>query len=226
MAQPPAEMFIPPPLPEGGAEGMPRRVRLYLLVIALLSFGAGLLIGRCSYQSFILSTLPPPLTASALCPWGTPSSSADEGQMWVVYVSGAVQQPQVVRVPPGSLVADALTAAGGPAPNADLDAVNLAAPLQNHQHVHVPARSSASKAGVPATPKAATTPSAIPVININTADAATLEMLPKIGPAMAQRIVEYRQAHGPFQTIADIQKVTGIGPSVFAAIEPYITVGP
>jgi len=66
----------------------------------------------------------------------------------------------------------------------------------------------------------------VALININTADAATLETLPKIGPTMAQRIVEYRQANGPFQTIADIQKVPGIGPSIFEAIAPYITVGP
>lgn len=225
MAQPPAEIFVPPPLAEGGEDELPRRVRLYLLVIAVVSFGAGLLIGRCSYKAFVLSTLPPPSTVSALCPTA-PSSSADEGLMWVVYVSGAVQHPQVVNVPPGSLVADALAAAGGPAPEADLDAVNLAAPLQNYQHVHIPARPATSIAGVTPTPRVRTTPSALPLININTADEATLELLPKIGPSMAQRIIEYRQAHGPFQTIADIQKVTGIGPSIFAAIEPYITVGP
>lgn len=226
MAQSSTEIFIPPPLPEGREGDVPRRVRLYLLVIALVSFGVGLLVGRLSYQPFVLSTLPPPSTVSAFCPWATLSSSLGEGSTWVVYVSGAVQQPQVVNVPPGSLVADALTAAGGPAPNADLDAVNLAAPLQNHQHVHIPARSSTSKTGVTATPKVGTAPAPIALVNINTADAATLETLPKIGPSVAQRIIEYRQTHGPFQTIADIQKVSGIGPSIFAVIEPYITVGP
>ena len=63
-------------------------------------------------------------------------------------------------------------------------------------------------------------------ININTATAAELDRLPKIGPSIAQRIVEYRDAHGPFARIEDLQRVKGIGPSTFAALKDLVTVGP
>ncbi|HRF49952.1 MAG TPA: ComEA family DNA-binding protein, partial [Anaerolineales bacterium] len=69
-------------------------------------------------------------------------------------------------------------------------------------------------------------PQATGTININTATASQLEALPKIGPAIAQRIVEYRDAHGPFGRIEDLQRVKGIGPATFAALKDFITVGP
>lgn len=69
-------------------------------------------------------------------------------------------------------------------------------------------------------------PATTGTININTATAGQLESLPKIGPSIAQRIVEYRDAHGPFARIEDLQKVKGIGPATFAALKDFITVGP
>ncbi len=206
-----------------------RQVRLYLVLVALVSLGTGVSVGRWANAEPVQATLPPPDLWTPWCgvPASTrPASSADASEIWYIYVTGAVVHPRVITVTAGSLVTDALAAAGGPAPEADLDAINLAAPLQNYQHIRVPFR--------PLTPTPEPTaainpePDATPatLININTAEAATLETLPKIGPSMAQRIVAYRQEHGPFQTIADIQQVPGIGPSIFAAIEPYITVGP
>ncbi|MCS7177934.1 MAG: helix-hairpin-helix domain-containing protein [Anaerolineae bacterium] len=129
-------------------------------------------------------------------------------------------------LPPGSLVRDAVQAAGGPAPDADLDRINLARELQDQQHIHVPRRGEEHPVptiseGVPASPA-----SAQPLININTATAEELQKLPRVGPALAQRIVAYREMYGPFQTLEDLMQVPGIGEGIFAAIRDYITVGP
>lgn len=132
----------------------------------------------------------------------------------VVYVSGAVMQPGVYAVPQGSRVQAAIEAAGGFAPGAETSAINLAAPLEDGQQLHVP--------GV-ALP---TSVIMIGRVNINTATVSELDALPGIGPTAAQAIVNYRLEHGPFKSIEDIQKVPGIGPATFEKIRDYITVGP
>ncbi len=143
-----------------------------------------------------------------------------------VYVSGAVVAPEVVTMPPGSLLADALEAVGGPTDAADMKALNLAAPLSDHQHIIVPERASATPE--PVAPDAElTVESAAPQderIDINQATAAELEMLPRIGPTLAQRILDYRAEHGPFPTTEALMEVSGIGPNTYEEIAPLITV--
>ncbi len=228
MTQQTPEVFIPSP-PTEDPPAFWRRLRWYLILVACVSLGTGVLLGRFAEAASGKPTLPPPATFAPLCLPNTVADSATgetNASVWYVYVSGAVKTPQVVTVTAGSLVVDALEAAGGPAPNADLDAVNLAAPLQNYQHITIPARSVTPTSAASTTSHPTPTAGPTTLININTADAATLASLPRIGPAMAERIIAYRQEHGAFQTIADIQQVAGIGPAIFAAIEPYITVGP
>ncbi len=137
----------------------------------------------------------------------------------LVYVSGAVVQADVYTLPPGSIVRDAVAAAGGAAPDADLNHVNLALRLEDGDHVYVP------RVGELPTPMP--TSGGKPVIsgpiNINTATQAELETLPGIGPTLAAAIVEYREKNGPFATIEDIQDVPGIGPSKYEAIRDLIT---
>lgn len=140
-----------------------------------------------------------------------------------VYISGAVAQPGVVTLPAGSLLADALDAVGGPADDADLDNVNLAAALTDNQHVIVPRRTPTPRPTVAVTRAATATPVGA-LVNINTATAAELELLPHIGPAMAQRIIAYREAHGPFARIEDLQNVEGIGETRYKDLAPLITV--
>ena len=139
-----------------------------------------------------------------------------------VYVSGAVKNPDVYTLPVGSIVRDAMNVAGGPAGDADLDRINLAAPLGDGVQVHFPRK------GEPAAAAGGSTPGATAgaPIDINTATLEQLETLPGIGPAIAQRIVDYRQANGPFTSIEQIKDVSGIGDALFERLKGRITVGP
>lgn len=139
-----------------------------------------------------------------------------------VYVSGAVVRPAVCRLPAGSIVEDVLAAAGGPTAEADLSCINLALELQDQQHVHVPAK---GEADVLPVISGGVSERAIGVLlNINTATAAELETLPGVGEVMAERIVAFREANGPFEAIEDIQNVSGIGPKTFEGMRDAITV--
>lgn len=139
-----------------------------------------------------------------------------------VYISGAVRQPDVYMLPPGSIIKDGLAAAGGPAADADLDRINLAQPLSDGQHVLVPRQGEALiVATAPASPSAVNG-----LININTASVQELEALPGIGPRLAQNIVDYRTEHGPFKSIEDIMNVDGIADVRFEQLKGLITVGP
>jgi competence protein ComEA len=117
---------------------------------------------------------------------------------------------------------DALNAAGGASGEADLNQVNLAQVLHDGDHVYVPKIGEVptpALVGVDSTEAALSGP-----LNINTATAEQLEALPGIGPAIAKRIVDYRDAHGPFANIEAIQNVSGIGPAIFGQIKDLITV--
>ncbi|BCW96052.1 MAG: helix-hairpin-helix domain-containing protein [Fimbriimonadales bacterium] len=150
----------------------------------------------------------------------------------VVHVSGAVKKAGVYRLAPDSRVADAIEQAGGATEHADLDALNLAEPLHDGQQIHVPrkgetpapalASNSASRASRSAPKPTAAAPQ-FP-INLNTADAEQLEAIPGIGPVLAQRIIEYRQTHGRFQSVDDLLEVHGIGAKRLENMRPYVTV--
>jgi|YNPBryBLVA2012_1023415.scaffolds.fasta_scaffold03294_5 competence protein ComEA len=148
----------------------------------------------------------------------TPDPTPTPG-MLRVYVCGAVVAPAVYELPPGSLIRDAVKAAGGPSPQADLERINLAQQVSDQQQVTVPRRDEASVAASPALTPAAT------LLDVNTAGVADLERLPGIGPITAQQIVEYRQAHGPFSSPEDLLRVPGIGPATLEKLRPWITVG-
>ena len=143
-----------------------------------------------------------------------------------VHVSGAVSQPQVYSLPIGSRVNDAIAAAGGLSPGANPDAINLADILEDGQRVYVPYIPTPMPTLAPGAPRGATlpTPDSVHPININTAGQAELETLPGIGPVTAQKIIAYREEHGPFARIEDIEKVDGIGPKTFEDIQDLITV--
>lgn len=144
----------------------------------------------------------------------------------VVYISGAVAQPDVYTLPADARVKDLVVAAGGFTPEADSERINLAAPVQDAQHIHVPRVGEQSGTAMPEDVSGGT--AAQPtggLININTASQAELEDLSGIGQALAQRIIAYRTTNGPFTSVDELQAVTGIGASLVANIRDQVTVG-
>ena len=152
----------------------------------------------------------------------TPSASSTPAPLRV-HVSGAVRQPdQVYMLPPGSIVQDAIEAAGGPTGEADLERINLALELADQQHVHVPEKGEEN--APPAVSGGEADGAASEIVNINTATQPELETLPGIGPVTAGKIIAYRESHGPFARIEDIDDVPGIGPATFEGLKDLIRV--
>ena len=170
-----------------------------------------------------------------------------------VHVAGAVNNPGVYTLPAQGRTVDAIAAASGAAADADLDRVNLAGTLSDGVQIYVPHRgetaapaqiqpnggtaqagqgnaaNGASQGGTQPQPARTLTPAgsaqkgSTPV-NINTATAEELQSLPRIGPAMAQRIIAWREAHGGFRSVDELDAVPGIGPSMLENLRPLVTV--
>lgn len=139
-----------------------------------------------------------------------------------VHVVGAVRTPGVYQLPRGAIVQDALAAAGGPAAEANLSAINLAAGLSDSQQVYVPFVGETPE--VVDLPGSTSAQTAAGRVSLNTATAPELERLPGIGPSLAQAIVEFRESHGPFAQPEDLLEVPGIGPAKLAQIKDLIVV--
>jgi competence protein ComEA len=150
-----------------------------------------------------------PLPVAAL-PSPTPSGI-------VVDVGGRVRRPGLVTVPLGSRVADALRAAGGPLRPSDLALLNLAAKVTDGQLLLIGVSGAGAIGADP------TSGSSGPV-DLNSATADQLDALPGIGPVLAQRIIDWRTAHGAFRSVRDLDQVSGIGDSIYAELEPLVTV--
>ena len=172
-----------------------------------------------------------PTTGPAAVPGGLSTTSGSV----VVHVIGAVSRPGVVTLPPGSRVTDAINAVGGASTDADTEQLNLARVLTDGEQIRVPRIGEvlpdpAPQASGAATPKASAAPrkpgdgGASGTININTASASDLEKLPGIGPALAQRIVEYRDSHGPFASVDALTDVPGIGKAKLEGLREQATV--
>ena len=150
-----------------------------------------------------------------------------------VYVSGQVKTPAVVTLEDtGNLHAvDAVNAAGGLTDLADSEIINLAEPLVDGQHIHIPAKEiifqeipAVDVAANSAPNKSAKFAQNNSLININTADEEELKKIRGVGPVLAKRILEYRTNNGAFQAIEDIKKVKGIGAKTFEKMRDSITV--
>jgi len=134
----------------------------------------------------------------------------------MVDVAGAVRRPGLYRFELGSRVADAIARAGGLARRAERTAVNLAAPLADGEQVLVAARGSPS-VGAAGAPSGTTGP-----VSLSSATAEQLDTLPGVGPVTAQKIIEYRQAHGPFTSVDGLDAIPGIGPARLADLRPLV----
>jgi competence protein ComEA len=137
-----------------------------------------------------------------------------------VHVVGAVRRPGLMTMSTGSRVADALEHAGGPAPRADLAAVNLAARLADGQQIVVPSRGARTEAPAGGSPAGTASPTsgAAADIHLSTASVEQLDGVDGIGPTLAQRIIEYRDAHGGFRSLAELAQVDGIGEKRLATL--------
>ncbi|MDQ0678271.1 competence protein ComEA [Arthrobacter pascens] len=152
----------------------------------------------------------------------------------VVHVAGAVARPGVVQLPSGSRVHEAIAAAGGGTISADLNRLNLAAAVTDGEKIYVPgpgeplpADSSGASLGPAGTGDAAgdtAVQGAGGKTNLNTAGVQELDALPKVGPVLAQRIVDWRKEHGPFKTVEELDAVDGVGPKMLEALLPLVSV--
>lgn len=143
--------------------------------------------------------------------------AAEPVSQLVVHVAGQVARPGVYRLPAGSRVTDALAAAGDALPAGAPDALNLAAPVHDGERVYVPTAEEAA-AGV------AEGAASGGMVRLNQATAAALEGVPGIGPALAERIVQFRQQNGPFGRVEDLARVPGIGDKTVERLKPYLQV--
>lgn len=144
----------------------------------------------------------------------------------LVHVAGNVARPGVYELPAGARVQDAVDAAGGPSAEAQLHALNLAAPLQDGSRIYVPSTAEAASvsAQVYGAEGAGAGGDASGPLNINTASLEQLQTLNGIGPVLAQRILDDRTRNGPYRSVDDLLRVSGIGPKLLAALAPHVTV--
>lgn len=136
-----------------------------------------------------------------------------------VHVHGAVSRPGLYRLDEGARVVDVVAAAGGLTDEADPGAVNLARELSDGEQLYVPVL---GEAPPPAPPAAGTDAGGL--VDLNTADAATLDTLPRIGPALAERIIAWREENGPYTSVEDLLAVPGIGEKMLAALRDLVRV--
>lgn len=198
-----------------------------LTSLAWLILGGGALLAWRQPKPVAFQVQPPPATFTP-APTPTPAPI-------LVDVAGAVARPGVYRLAVGARAADAIEAAGGLAPHADGDALNLARSLQDGEKLVVPGRQpdrAAPAAGVSAAPSPPAghggdgSPDSAALLDINRASAQELEALPAIGPVTAQAIVDYRTANGPFRSVEELVQVKGIGAATLEKIKALITAGP
>ncbi len=151
--------------------------------------------------------------------------AAADAKTVFVHVSGSVHNPGLYEIPEGSRVADAVDQAGGFADDADTESCNLARVLTDGEHVVIAAIGDAAGLdGASADDGATQATAAATLVNINTATASQLESLPGIGASTAQKIVAERTQNGPFKSVDDLMRVSGIGEKKLAAIADLVYV--
>ena len=184
-------------------EPSPRNTIIAFVIVVMALIGGAVL---------LLSSRPKPvqITINPPVPTATPAPTSTFAPI-TVYVTGAVQKPgQTITLPYRSRVQDAVTAAGGTTPEADLEKVNLADFLHDGDQVDVPIKGQSVELA---------TPSGGVVVHINTATAEELDTLPGVGPTLAADIIAYRDTNGMFKNMSDLDNVPGVGPSLMEQLQ-------
>jgi competence protein ComEA len=201
---------------EGGIRdwlaGLSRRELVLLVALGLVGLGgAGL---------WYVRSLPAPVAVRTAprSPEASPTPT-----VLFVHVAGWVRRPGVYELHEGDRVIDAIELAGGPRRDAQTSALNLAALLTDGQQVLVPGPAPPPGGGAAPGSTGGSTP-APTLVNVNTAAAEELETLPGIGEVLAQAIISYRDEHGPFTSVDELEEVSGIGPATLEEIRDLVTV--
>jgi competence protein ComEA len=206
------------PIPSGVTERLEALgVRRREAIAGAAVVGAVVLVALLFLTRDAPAVIAPPATAASPS-MGAPAMGTPAAALYV-HVTGSVRSPGLYGLPAGARVADAIDAAGGARPRADLDAVNLAQLVTDGLKIEVPPQGStaAPVAGDVASPDAGG------MVSINAADQTALEVIPGIGPVKAAAIVQYRTDNGAFASIEGLLEVSGIGPATLEAIRPYIS---
>lgn len=154
---------------------------------------------------------------------------------WVIYITGSVKVPGIYEIDPGSRIYQVIEKAGGLSSEADPVAINLALPLSDGMHVHVPSRDTESRSTSLVDSRSGVITEKIHIsgtgnikdrIDINRADMNQLQSLPGIGPKTAGSIITYRKEKGFFRSVEELLKIKGIGPKKLEAIKDCVTCSP
>jgi competence protein ComEA len=202
---------------------LPKGVRRVLLALGAGVVVLGVVLATQSQQQSSVSSSDWLATANSY-PTKSPSAASSTIQsagtlhaQIVVQVVGRVVSPGVYTLQLGARVMDAVFAAGGFTKGADQASINLARPLNDGEQILV------ASLGNESAGSSASASTSSKLVNLNRADASALDSLPGIGPTLAQRIMDYRQANGGFRSVNDLGKVAGIGPSLLAKLQNLVT---
>jgi competence protein ComEA len=205
----------------------PGPVLLVVALVALAVTATAFVVVRMGGDSEAVPRRPGLMTASGspspLVPVASPAGGASPGAggSVTVDIAGKVRRPGVATLPAGSRVVDALKEAGGVRGGVDLSALNLARVLVDGEQILV--GRDAAPGGLAASASTAAPDASGALVNINTATTEQLDTLPGVGPVTAQKILDWRAAHGAFSSVDELLEVDGIGEKTLADLAPHVT---
>lgn len=191
------------------------RAALSVSILAVVGVGVGLVVFRRPDPPRIVLHQSTPQAAQQAAT--RPAASPQVASLLVVHLSGEVIAPGIYRLPVGARIDDALKAAGGPTGEGDIHRLNLAARLADGQQIVVPKRIDPVLAA--RIPLASPAPGRV---NLNVASVAELDRLPGVGPVTAQRIVAYREQHGPFTSVEQLRDAKLVNAATFEKIRDQV----